>query len=481
MGLLFVSRLLGILFFLFSFSLAPPLVVSLLYDDGQLNNFLLTLVLCMSFGGILWLVSGKQEYRIQNRHGFLIVTLFWLFISFISSLPLILALKLSPAAAFFESASAFTTTGATVLDHLDQMAPSVLFYRQWLQWLGGIGVVVSAIALLPMLGVGGMQLFKAETAGPIKDEKLTPRIAHTAQALWRLYAGMTLVCAVLFWAAGMPLFDAIAHSLSTLSTGGFSTHDASMAYYNSPLLEAITIVFMMLGAISFNVHFVALKKVSLKIYWQSVEVRVFLLFTLAVIGVVTTLLHFQGRHLSVLQSLRHAAFETVSVITSTGYSVDDFNTWPTLLPTLMIFISFVGGCAGSTAGGIKVIRFILVAKQAALEVQHLIHPRLTRPVKLGGKVVSNRVISAVWSFFVLYVVSFVFFMLMLMGDGLDQVSAFGAVAACMNNLGPGLGEVAVSFGGVSDFAKWLLGVAMLLGRLEVFTIMVLLSPAFWRN
>lgn len=481
MGFSFVGRLLGVLFLLFSIALIPPIIVSAIYADQQIGNFTITLFACLSAGLLLLLLSDKRVSRMQTRDGFLVVTLLWLFVSLIGGMPLMLALDLTPAAAFFESASAFTTTGATVLSGLDTMPHSLLFYRQEMQWLGGIGVVVSAVALLPMLGVGGMQLYKAETAGPVKDEKLTPRIAHTARLVWRIYAGMTVLCALLFWLAGMNLFDAISHSLSTISTGGFSTHDASLGYFNSPLIEAIAIVFMLLGAISFNVHFIALRGGFLRPYWNSIEVRVFLLFTLLITGIVATELFLQHNKGTMLEAWRYAAFETVTVITSTGYGIDDFSHWPSLLPTLMIFISFVGGCAGSTAGGMKVIRFILLTKQAFLELQHLVHPRLVRPVKLGERVVPARVVSAVWGFFAIYVATFSLFLLLLMADGMDQVSAFSAVATCMNNLGPGLERVATTFAGEDSFSHWLMGGAMLMGRLEIFTVLVLLSPAFWRR
>lgn len=481
MGMSFVSRLLGVLLLLFSFALLPPILISLLYHEHELGHYLITLILTLVSGLSLRLLSRHDAYRFSTRDGFLVVTLFWLFGSLVGGLPLMLSLHLTAAEAFFESVSAFTTTGATVLSGLDGMPHSILFYRQELQWLGGIGVVVSAVALLPMLGIGGMQLYKAETAGPIKDEKLTPRIAQSARLLWRIYAVMTVLCALGFWVAGMGPFDAIAHSMATVSTGGFSTYDASLGYFHNGAIEAVAILFMLLGAISFNVHFIALKQGSFLAYWRSIEVRVFLLVVLAAVLGIALVLLLSDRHYSIEQALRYSAFETVSVITSTGFGIEDFTLWPGGLPVMLMFISFIGGCAGSTAGGMKVIRFVILTKQALLELLHLLHPRLVRHVKLNNKVVNDRVVSAVRGFLALYVGFFVLFMLLLMADGVDQVSAFGAVAACMNNLGPGLGKVAISFGGVSDFAKWLMGFAMLLGRLEIFTVLVLFSPAFWRE
>lgn len=481
MSFSFISRLVGVLLLLFSLALVPPILLAWFYGETVLHSLLITLSICLGVGLVLWLLSRHEKHRIRTRDGFLIVTLLWAIVSLAGSLPFMLALQMGMADAFFESASAFTTTGATVIIGLDHLPRSILLYRQELQWLGGIGVVVSAVALMPMLGIGGMQLYKAETAGPIKDEKLTPRIAHTTRVLWRIYAVMTVLCVFCFWLAGMDLFDAICHSLTTVSTGGFSTHDASLGYFNSAAIEAVAVVFMLLGAISFNVHYIAFRKGSLLAYWQSIEVRVFLIFVVLVIVVIAATLYFQGAQPTFSAALRYSMFETVSVVTSTGFGIGDFSTWPGMLPVLLIFISFVGGCAGSTAGGMKVIRFILLSKQALLEVMRLIHPRLTRQVKLGGKVVGERVVSAVWGFFAVYVAVFVFFMLLLMANGVDQVTAFGAVATSMNNLGPGLGKVATDFTALSDFGLTLMGIAMLMGRLEIFTILVLLNPAFWRE
>jgi trk system potassium uptake protein TrkH len=481
MGLSFVSRLLGVLLVLFSFALIPPILIALLYQEHVLGSFLVALLLTSLSGFLLWLLSRRGKYRVQTRDGFLIVTLIWFFVSLIGSLPMMLTLNMHPAAAFFEAASAFTTTGATVLSGLEHLPKSILFFRAEMQWMGGIGVVVSAVALLPMLGIGGMQLYKAETAGPIKDEKMTPRIAHTARLLWRIYAGMTILCALLFWLAGMTPFDAVAHSMAAVSTGGFSTYDASLAHYNSVAIEAVAIVFMLLGAISFNVHYIAMRKGSLLTYWRSVEVKAFLLIILTAVAIITLELFLKGDGYTLAKAFRYSAFETVSVITSTGFGIADFSVWPSMLPALLIFISFIGGCAGSTAGGMKVIRIVLLTKQAGQEVMRLIHPKLVRQVKLGNTVVKDRVVSAVWGFFAVYVASYVVFMLLLMADGMDQVTAFGAVAACINNLGPGLGNVATSFAGVSDFGQALMGCAMIMGRLEIFTVLVLLSPAFWRE
>jgi trk system potassium uptake protein TrkH len=354
-----------------------------------------------------------------------------------------------------------------------------LFFRQEIQWLGGIGVVVAAIALLPMLGIGGMQLMKAETTGPAKSDKMRPRIKHTAQALWRLYLLLTIACALAYWFAGMPAFDAIAHSFSTVSTGGYSIYDASIAHYQSAPIETVAIVFMMLGAINFAVHFRAWGDLTLRPYAANPEVRAFVI-TVIVLTVFVTVVLLAGTDNDLSQASRVAIFEVVSVITSTGFGIDDFSLWPALLPALLILISFIGGCAGSTAGGMKVIRFLVMTRQAVIEVTRLIHPRLVRPLKIGDAIVDDTVVRSVWAFFTVYTFSFVILMLSLMSLGLDQVTAFAAVATCINNLGPGLGDVTANFAGVSDSVKLICAFACILGRLEVLTIFVLFTPAYWR-
>jgi trk system potassium uptake protein TrkH len=401
--------------------------------------------------------------------------------SLLGAVPFMLALDVSFADAFFESASGYTTTGATVLVGLDGMSRSILFYRQEIQWLGGIGVIVLAIALLPMLGIGGMQLYKAETPGPFKDERLTPRITRTARNVCGLYVLLTAICAVLFWLAGMDAFDAVAHSFSTLSTGGFSPHDGSFAFFNSPAIEAIAIVFMLIGGISFNAHFVAWRTLQLQRYGQDTQTVAFLCVVVVATVAATLLLAMTGTYATLLEGLRYAAFEVASVITTTGFTLADFSLWPLALPVLMIFLSFLGGCAGSTSGGIKVIRFVVLGKQAAVHIHKLIHPQAVRRIKVDGQVVPDSVVESVGGFFALYVAVFAGFMTVAMMDGMDQVTAFGAVATCINNTGPGLGTVAITFSEVSSQSKIVFAFAMLIGRLEIFTFLVLLAPAFWRR
>jgi trk system potassium uptake protein TrkH len=476
-----VMRTLGVLFLLFSTTLLPPAVLAFLYADGQFGLFAAIFAGSAIVGMALWLPLRRRSLTIRNRDGFGIVALMWVSMSVLGSLPFILGLGMSFPDALFESASGFTTTGATVIVGLDALAPSILFYRQEIQWVGGIGVIVLAVAVLPMLGIGGMQLYRAETPGPVKDERLTPRIAHTARTVALVYVGMTAVCAACYWLAGMEPFDAVAHALSTLSTGGYSTHDASFAFFDSPAIETVAVVFMLAGGISFNVHFIVWRSLRFGTYIRNEETRAFLLVSLALSLLIAFVLTQSGDEANIWQSYRLAAFEVASVITSTGFGIADFSLWPAALPVILIFASIMGGCAGSTSGGVKVIRFLILARQAAVYVQKLIHPRLVRPIRVDGRVVPPAVVDGVWAFFTVYVVVYGLLMIVLMMNGLDQVTAFGAVAATLNNLGPGLGEVAGNFTSVDDASKIVLSLAMVLGRLEIFTLLVLLSPSIWRG
>jgi len=474
-------QVLAVLILSFCVMLLPPIAVSLIYDDGLLMLFLWHLAVALPIGSLMLRYSIRRSVRLRIRDGFIVVAMLWFALSFLASLPLYFGAGLNYTDALFEAASGITTTGATVIVGLDRLPRSILFFRQEIQWFGGIGVIVSAIALLPVLGLGGMQMMKAEAPGPVKGTKLTPRITETARVLWRIYLVITAACAAFYWFAGMEVYDAIAHSLTTVSTGGFSTHDASLGYYDSPAIEAIAVIFMTLGAINFSVHFAAWTRFDLRVYLRNDEVRTFLAFTGIIILAAALILALNDTYGTIHGSARAALFTVVSVITSTGYGIADFSGWPLMLPVLLIFISFVGGCAGSTAGGMKVIRFVVMAKQAQIEVRRLIHPNLVKPLRMDGRSVPDSVIRAVWAFFAAYVVVFATLMMILMGKGHDQVTAFGAVATCLNNLGPGLGTVATNFLAVGTLEKWVLVFAMIAGRLEIFTILVLLTPAFWRE
>lgn len=445
--------------------------------------FLLGFLWTFGIGSLLWYPVHNVRKEVRLRDGFVIVVLFWTVLSLSGAVPFLLSeqLNMSITDAIFESMSGLTTTGATVITGIDLLPHSLLFYRQQLQWLGGMGIIVLAVAILPMLGIGGMQLFRAETPGPMKDSKLTPRITETAKALWYIYLGLTIACALAYWGAGMSPFDALAHSFSTIAIGGFSTHDLSMGYYNSALIEMVAVVFMLLAGMNFALHFLAWRGSSLSPYAQDTEVKAYLGILLVISLITVAYLYWTQTFTDLGSAVHHGIFQAVSIGTTTGFTTAAYHTWPGFLPVLLLFVSFIGGCAGSTGGGMKVIRVLLLFKQGAREVMRLVHPNAQIPIRVGGKVLPDRVISAVWGFFAVYVSMSGLMILILMATGLDQTTAFSAVAACMNNLGPGLGDVGSHYGDINNVAKWVLCFAMLLGRLEIFTLLVILTPTFWRR
>ncbi|MBO9480351.1 TrkH family potassium uptake protein [Salinisphaera sp. G21_0] len=477
-----ILPILGILLILFSTSSLPPIVVALLYQEQEMSIFIYTFLLTLMLGVLLWFPFRHIKDELRTREGFLVTALLWIVLGAVGSLPFLLmeSPALSITDALFESMSGLTTTGATILTGIEHLPRSVLFYRQQLQWLGGMGIIVLAVAILPMLGIGGMQLYRTETPGPVKDSKLTPRITETAKALWFLYLFLTAACALAYWLAGMNLFDAICHSFTTIAIGGFSTYDASMGHFNSPMIISVAIFFMLVAGINFALHFTAWRNKLLTHYIQDPEVKWFLAI-LGVVGLITVTTLYLSDTYPLAKSFRYGLFEVVSVATTTGYtSSSSFSAWPTFLPLLLFFTSFMGGCAGSTAGGMKVIRVVLIAKQGMRELRRLVHPNAVFTIKIGGKPVSSKVGEAVWGFFATYILMFVLLFLALLAAGLDFTTAFSTIASCLNNLGPALGEAAFSYQGLPDAAKWILAFAMLLGRLEIFTLLVLFTPTFWR-
>ena len=474
-----ILRVTGGLLMLFSVAQLAPAGVALIYQEQTLPFFVAFGVNLVA-GAVLWF-AGRGEVELRSREGFLITVLFYLGLGLTGTIPMLLASGTETFTdAAFESLSGLTTTGATVLTGLDDLPRSVLFYRQLLQWLGGMGIIVLAVAVLPMLGIGGMQLYRAESPGPVKDRKLTPRIAQTAKALWYIYLGLTAVCGAAYWLAGMSGFDAICHAFSTVAIGGFSTHDASIGFFDSPAVEAIAIVFMALSGISFALHFAVLARRSAFIYSRDAELRLYI-GALALVGTVvvaTLLLHGQAAP----QAVREGLFQAVSFATTTGFTTAEYSAWPALAPVAMVFAAFAGGCAGSTAGGLKMYRVLLIFRQGFREIRRLIHPNGIFHIKLGERIVSNRVVEAVWGFFCVYLIVFTTMVCLLLGIAdLDFATAFSAVAANLNNLGPGLGDVAHHYGSLPAASKWVLMVAMLFGRLEIFTLLVVLMPAYWRG
>jgi len=475
-------RILGILLMLFSSTMLVPLVFALVAEDNTATGFLSALAITFLSGLLMWLPLRNAEHDLRIRDGFLVTSLFWSVLGIFGSLPLALteALHLTPIEAIFESMSGLTATGATVIVGLDELPASILFYRQMLQWMGGIGIIVVAVAILPMLGVGGMQLYKAETPGPSKDSKLTPRIAETAKALFAVYVLLTLACALTYYALGMSRFDAIGHAFSTIALAGFSTHDASLGFFDSNSILIASSFFMLLSGINFGLHFMAWRRKTLSVYRQDSETRFFVAAVSICIGTTIVLLIYTNTH-GHHESFIHGIFQVISIITTTGYSTENLAVWPATLPILAIFFSCMGGCVGSTAGGIKAMRLMLIYKQGVREMRQLVHPQAVIPLKVGRRRVEAKVVSAVWSFFAVYTSSYIILMLLMMATGLDFVTAFSAVAASLNNLGMGIAGVASGFGGISEPAKVIMCFAMLLGRLEIFTLLVLFTPTFWRT
>jgi len=478
-----VQRILGLLLMMFSVTMLPPIIIAIIFKEPSWLPFVQGFGLTLAAGLTIWLPVHRSRKDLRLRDGFLVVAAFWTVLGTFGAAPFYFAdaITMSLTDAVFESMSGLTTTGATVLTGLDELPKSILYYRQQLQWLGGMGIIVLAVAVLPMLGVGGMQLYRAETPGPVKDTKLTPRITETAKALWYVYVAFTAACFASYLLAGMGWFDALCHAFSTVAIGGFSTHDLSIGYFDSAAIDIVAIVFMFAAGINFSLHFYAWRYVSVNHYSRDPEFRAYTMILVVLSVLVVTGLFYHQSYATPGGAIINGVFQAVSIATTTGFTTANYATWPAALPVLLIFASFIGGSAGSTAGGIKVIRCLLIYKQGVREIVRLVHPSAEIPVKLGNNAVPFRVVDAVWGFFSIYIVVFVVLMLAMMATGLDQVTAFSAIAATLNNLGPGLGEVASGFMTLTDPAKWVAVAGMLLGRLEIFTLLVLITPTFWRH
>jgi trk system potassium uptake protein TrkH len=482
--MLAVLNVLGSILMLFSVTYLMPIVTSLIYSDGLFIDFVYAAAGCLLAGATLVAVTRKHKRELRSRDGFLLVTLGWVLMSAIATVPLLIALPgLTFTDAFFETMSGLSTTGATVLTGLDTMAPSLNLWRHALIWYGGMGIIVLVVAILPLLGVGGMQLYKAETPGPVKNEKLTPRITQTARALWVVYFLITVACILSLKVAGMGWFDAVCHAFAALGLGGFSTHDASVGYFDSPAIEAVLIVFMLISAMNFARHFIAWQQKSLRTYATDVEAKAMLwIIGLSTVGV-ALYIWVHGVYPSYWTALRHTAFNLVSIATDCGFVSQNFAAWPMFAPMTMLMLSCYCANTGSTGGGIKMFRTLVLFRQAARELFLLVHPQAVTPVKIGGQVVANQIVFAVLAFVVLYFGTVVTLTFMLLASGLDFVSSFSAIIACINNAGPGLGVVgpASNFQGLTDFQTWVCSAAMLLGRLEIFSFLVLFTPTFWRK
>ena len=466
---------------MFSVTLLIPVIVSMIFNDNNLMIFVYSFFIILVVASILYFpnMGINDTTDIKVKEGFLIVVSFWVVLSFFGSIPFIMdaQLSLNFADALFESISGWTTTGATVITNIDDLSPSILMYRQMLQWLGGMGIVVLALAILPMLGIGGMQLYKAESTGPIKDNKISPRIAETAKNLWSIYVGLTLLCAVAYYAAGMNLFDAIAHSFSTIAIGGFSTHNLSIAYFNNPLIEIFCMIFMFLSALNFILHFMSFRHKDLSVYLKDAEFKsyVFIIFLFIFISFM-----FLNLGNSNEINFRHLMFQIISFTTTSGFTSASFNSWPSFIITMLITMSFIGACTGSTGGGIKVMRVAILFKLLKKEMLRILHPTAEVTVKINQQTINDELSNTIYNFFIFYVVSYIILSLILMFSGLDITTSLTAVASCINNLGPASGIVAENYAPLSAFAKYILSFAMILGRLEIYTLLIIFTPYFWK-
>ena len=483
MQLSIVAKTLGLLLMVFSFAQVPPILVDLIYSEGEYLTFVFSFILTVLGGLILWWPFRAIKKSFRLREGVLIVVSFWIVLSLFGTLPFLITESISNLSfsnAFFESMSGLTTTGATILSQLDDLPKSILFYRQQLQWLGGMGIIVLAVAVLPLLGVGGMELYHAESSGIAKD-RLTPKLRNTAIALWKIYLSLTVLCALAYFFSGMSIFDAISHSFSTVAIGGFSTHDSSIGYFNSIPIEMIAMFFMFLAGINFSLHFVAWNNRSLVDYIKDSEFKTYAMVLFSASAIVVIALSLNGEYGSATETIRHSLFQTISIATTTGFTSQNYSNWPAAIPVFLIMVSFIGACVGSTGGGIKVVRVLVMFRLGMKEIHKFIRPNAQVSIKLNKASINEKALVSVLGFFSLYAISFIFIMMLLMFAGLDQVTAYSATAATMNNLGPGLGEVAQNYGSIGETAKWILSFSMLIGRLEVLTIIAIFHRAFWRH
>jgi trk system potassium uptake protein TrkH len=479
-----LAQTLGLMLVLFGLSILFPLALSHLLGDGAEAAYDEALVITVGFGALLWLLARGHEGELQIRDGFLLVALTWTVLPAFATLPLMLYLPdLSFTDAYFESVSGLTTSGATVLDGLDKLPPSLNIWRTQLVWMGGMGVVVLAVAILPLLGVGGAQVFKAETPGPMKDTKLTPRITETAKGLWAVYFAITIACIAAYKLAGMTWLDSVVHAFSTMGLGGFSSHDASFGFWDSPAIEGVAIVFMLIASLNFATHFLAWRRRSVRAYVRDPEAGMVMLVMLGASALVAVYLWHAGFYGTFWQSLRFAAFNVISIASTTGFANTDFNGWPAFAPLLMLYLCCFATSSGSTGGGMKMIRALVLLKASFREFTRILHPRAEVPLKVGGQLIHNNLVFAVLAFMLVYGLTIVGMSLVMTASGLDFITAFSAVVACINNMGPGLNKVgpAANYAVLTDFQTWLCTAAMLLGRLELFTLLVVFTPAFWRK
>ncbi len=456
----------------------PAALAALLYGEAAFP-YLFSSLLAFSLGFILTRVTRTEDRRLRPRDGFLVVGLAWFIASLAGALPFVFSGRLGFVDAFFETVAGFTTTGSTVMSGLEQTDRALLLWRSTTQWLGGMGIILFTIAILPLLGIGGMQLFKAEVPGPVAD-KVRPRLAETARRLWLIYVGLTALECALLWLLGMSFFDALCHSFTTLATGGFSTRDLSIGAFDSAAIQWVITFFMALAGVNFVIHHRLLSG-RFDAVLKDTELRYYLAVLAVVTLVTTAVLTGSGRPFA--EALRLGAFQVVSLMTTTGYVTDDFEVWPSLLRILFLVLMILGGMAGSTAGGVKSLRAILGLRALRAAIDRLIHPRAVRPVKYGGKPVADEVLAGIWAFFSAYFLIAIAVAVFVSAFGHDLETSFSAALTAMGNVGPGLGAIGAhdNFAHFPAAVKIVLSLCMIAGRLEVFTLLVLLSPSFWRR
>ncbi len=482
--MLAVAHLLGLMMAFFGLIYLLPIAWSLAVSDGAVMDFVIAGGINAVAGLVLAGLTRAFRRELKPRDGFLLVTLSWALMSASATIPLMIALPdLSFTDAYFEAMSGLTTTGSTVLSHLDGLPQSINLWRHILHWLGGIGIIVLVVAVLPLLGVGGMQLYKAETPGPVKDEKLTPRITETAKALWFTYLAITVIGVVALRIAGMSWFDAICHGFSAIALGGFSTHDVSVGYFDSTGVEMVLVAIMVVAALNFSRHFLAFRNLSFRPYRTDSEGKAVLIVLSSAVVVACALLWIDGTYPTTLEGFRHSIFNVVSIATTTGFVTEDYEKWPAFLPVWLIFLSCITCSTGSTGGGIKMFRTLLLVRQARRELKLLVHPSAVIPVRIGGHSIPDRVAYSVLAFIFLYFGTILVLTFALLATGLDLVSSFAAAVGSVNNLGPGLGAVGPSttFESLTDTQTWICTFAMLIGRLEIFSVLVLFTATFWRK
>ncbi|PVX31686.1 trk system potassium uptake protein TrkH [Pasteurella langaaensis DSM 22999] len=487
MHILAIIRIVGILIMCFSLSMLVPASVALIYGDGGGRAFIETFFCCLLVGAALWRSCYQHKEELRSREGFLIVVGFWALLSVLAVIPFLLfdELNLDFPQALFESVSAVTTTGVTSLSGLDHLPKSILFYRQFLQWIGGIGLIVLVVAVAPMLGVGGGQLVRAESVSPSKDQKTLPRIREMAKLLWIVYSVATLCCALAYWFAGMSLFDAVAHSFSTISNGGLSTHDANLGYFQNSAIYLITSFFMLFGGCSFGLHakaFANWKHQPLwKTYFSDPEFRFFCILQATFIAIMCTGLYLSYKDMSIMDVFAQGTAQLTSMSMTSGYTLFDFNELPSFLGVFLIFTAIIGGCSGSTGGGLKIIRVLVVWLQFKREIKYLVHPNLVVPIKVGDTLLSPRIIDGIWAFLIAFFLTYWICVFGVILCGMDGSDSMVSVFSLLTNAGPGLGSASTGFEGVTDSAKYVLSFAMMAGRLEIFSLLILFSPTFWKT